>query len=189
MLKQTVTYEDFAGDQRTDDLYFNISKAELTEHLDLEAELTHVAQIFEGRDENFQLSVEEKKTVIAIIKKFMKLAYGVRSEDNKRFIKSEEIWEEFTQTAAYQSYFFSLFAEPNKALVFVEGILPKDFVELGKAQVDANQLALMEHPSMQGRRKAEAERPVIDTELPAGEDADFLEWKRQRELEAKLDRP
>ena len=41
MLKKTVNYEDFDGNQRTEDLYFNLTKLEATEFaLDLPDEIT-----------------------------------------------------------------------------------------------------------------------------------------------------
>lgn len=125
MLKQSVSYEDFDENQVTETLYFNLTKTELADNLDLEDELKEIQKDFTGQG-NRTLEKHEIRRVLELVKTFMRLSYGVRSEDGKRFIKTDQIWEEFTQTAAYDAFLFSLFQEPEKAFAFMIGILPKD---------------------------------------------------------------
>lgn len=125
MLKQTVSYEDFDENKVTETLYFNLTKTELADHLDLEDELKEIQQDFTGRGDR-SLEKHEIRRVLELVKTFMRLSYGVRSDDGKRFMKSPERWQEFTETGAYDAFLFSLFQDPEKAFAFMIGILPKD---------------------------------------------------------------
>ena len=119
MLKREITYETFDGETTTDVFYFNISKPEL---LELEVE-------FEGGFEKMLQNIidtRDNKALIAKFKDIVLLAYGIKSEDGKRFIKSEQLREEFSQTAAYQVLFMELAMDDNAAVIFLNGCLPKD---------------------------------------------------------------
>lgn len=136
MLKQTVSYFDFDDNPSQETLYFNLTKSELAENLRLRDELEEMQKVF--TDEKKELSTEEITQLIDLVKTIMRLSYGIRSADGKRFIKTEELWTEFTQTAVYDAFLYSLFEDPNKAVVFMTGILPKDVrsavdEELGKS--------------------------------------------------------
>ncbi|QJD49631.1 hypothetical protein HWD32_gp54 [Gordonia phage Secretariat] len=133
MLKQSVRYTDFDDNEAIETLYFNLTKTELTDNLNLKDELENLQQDFVG-DPKRVLTEKEIRRILDLVKTFMRLSYGVRSEDGKRFIKTSEIWEEFTQTAAYDAFLFSLFQDPTNALNFMTGILPKD---LRQAALDA----------------------------------------------------
>lgn len=124
MLKQTVEYIDFNDNRATETLYFNITKTELSENLYLKDEIERVQQELSG-DER-EMTPAEIQRILDLVKTLMKLAYGVRSDDGKRFIKSEEVWTEFTQTAVYDAFLFSLFEEPENAVSFMLGIIPAD---------------------------------------------------------------
>ncbi len=119
MLKRGITYEDFNGETVTDIFYFNISKPELIE---MEVEYAEgfgswIKKIIDAKDH---------KTLLYQFKKLVLLAYGEKSEDGKRFIKNDQLREEFSQTAAYQSLFIELATNDNAASTFLIGALPKD---------------------------------------------------------------
>lgn len=119
MLKKTVTYTDYNGVERTEDFYFNLSKAEI-----LEMELSTAG----GYGEKLQ-KIVDAKDITELIKYFKELtlkAYGIKSDDGKRFIKSEEITKEFTQTEAYSQIFMELATNDTEAAKFVKGIMPAD---------------------------------------------------------------
>lgn len=124
MLKQTVSYNDFDDNPTQETLYFNLTKTELADNLSLKDDLDAMQETFS--QERHELSTTEIKQLIDLVKTIMRLSYGVRSADGKRFIKTEELWTEFTQTAAYDAFLYSLFEDPNKAIAFMTGILPKD---------------------------------------------------------------
>ncbi len=127
MLKREITYEDFNGNKQTDVFYFNISKPDL---IDLEVEYEDgfgamIEKIVETKD---------RKTLIKIFKEIVLLAYGQKSEDGKRFVKSDELRVEFSQTAAYSVLFVELATDDDAAATFLKGVLPKDIAaEFDKA--------------------------------------------------------
>ena len=124
MLKQTVSYFDFDDNPSQETLYFNLTKTELADNIHLRDELEEMQQVFTA--DKKELSTGEITQLIDLVKTIMRLSYGIRSADGKRFVKSEEQWTEFTQTAAYDAFLYSLFEDPNKAVMFMTGILPKD---------------------------------------------------------------
>lgn len=121
MLKKSITYTDYNGTERTETFYFNISKAEL-----MEMELGTTG----GYAEMLQRIVEtqDAPSLIKIFKDLIFKAYGVKSSDGKRFIKSKELSEEFAQTEAYTVLFMELATDAEAGAEFVNGILPQDLV-------------------------------------------------------------
>jgi hypothetical protein len=123
MLKKTITYEDFDGVSQTEEFYFHLSKAEL-----LEMEVTtpggygsYLESIVKSVDMKDPLS---RKNLVEAFKAIILTAYGKRSDDGKRFIKSETISEEFVQTPAYSQLFWDLLSDADIASDFVNGIMP-----------------------------------------------------------------
>ena len=132
MLKLTRTYTDYNGMERTEDFYFNFSKAELTEkHLSTEGGLdVLLKKIVDSQDHE-----EIVKTFKDIILK----SYGKKSEDGKRFMKSEEISREFEECPAYSDLFMELSTDSDAASKFVNGIMPPDWEkEVEKAKKEKN---------------------------------------------------
>jgi hypothetical protein len=119
MLKRTIKYEDFNGVDVVEDFYFNLSKSELIE---MEAEYNG------GLSETLNRIIEAKdnKTLIAEFKKLVLNSYGQKSIDGKRFMKSDALREEFSQTPAYDVLFMELASNEGAAGEFINGIMPKD---------------------------------------------------------------
>lgn len=119
MLKKTITYNDYNGTQRTEDFYFNFSKAELIEmEMGTTGGLTATL-------ENI-VKTKDVPSIIKTMKELVLKSYGVKSLDGKRFIKSEEIAKEFEQTEAYSILFMELAMNAEAAANFVNGIIPAD---------------------------------------------------------------
>lgn len=126
MLKKTITYTDYNGNERTEDFYFNLSKAEIVE---ME---TGVA----GGLAEMITNVVAAKSVPDIVKIFKDLvlkAYGEKSPDGKRFVKSEELATAFSQTEAYSNLFMELATDPDAASKFFNAIVPETKPALGAA--------------------------------------------------------
>jgi len=119
MLKKTMTYVDYNGTERTEDFYFNLSKAEV-----MEMEMSTTG----GLAEMIQriVAAKDAPAIIKIFKELVLKAYGVKSPDGKRFIKSEALKEEFSQTEAYSNLFMELATDADAAAKFVNGIVPSD---------------------------------------------------------------
>lgn len=119
MLKKTITYTDYNDVERTEDFYFNLTKAELTEMQ---------ASAAGGYDVMLQKIINEKNVpeIMKIFKELLLKAYGEKSADGKYFKKSAEISEAFSQTQAYDELFMDIVQDPEKASEFIKGIIPKN---------------------------------------------------------------
>ena len=108
MLKKTVTYTDYNGVERTEDFYFNLSRAEVVEmELGMAGGLSATV--------NRLIETQDSAAIIKIFKDLILKAYGEKSPDGKRFIKSEEISTSFSQTEAYSQLFMELATNANSA--------------------------------------------------------------------------
>lgn len=122
MLKRNITYENFDGEEVTDVFYFNISEPELVE-LEVRYERgleRFIEQIVEAKD---------NKTLVGLFKEIILMAYGEKSEDGKRFIKSDEISEAFSQTNAFNALFMEFITDEQAAADFIIGVVPKSLSE------------------------------------------------------------
>ena len=119
MLKKTVTYENFNGEQVTKDLYFNLTKKEL---IDLQVSKDG------GLDAYIKKITEEedKKAMIQLLDSIILAAYGQKSEDGERFIKNKELIDAFVSSMAYDTLIDELFTVEGASLQFMMGLLPKD---------------------------------------------------------------
>lgn len=126
MLKKTITYTDFNGNEVTDDFYFNLTKAEVAEMEVSASTLDTDGQVTGGMQKmlNDVVSSGSGARIIEVFKDILARSYGVKSEDGKRFIKSPELYKEFTETAAYSEFFISLLSEPEAAADFIQAIMP-----------------------------------------------------------------
>lgn len=118
MFKKTITYEDYNGIERTEDFYFHLSKAELAE-----MELSRNGGMKEYLEKI--IAAKDNEQIIKLFKGLVFKAYGEKSEDGRRFIKSEEISRAFSQTEAYSDLFMELATNTDSAIAFVNGIMPK----------------------------------------------------------------
>ena len=119
MLKKTITYTDYNGSERTEDFYFNLSKAEV-----MEMEMSTTGGLTEMI--NKIVAEQNAPAIIKIFKDLVLKAYGEKSADGKRFIKSDELSTAFSQTEAYSILFMELATDANAASVFVNGIIPNE---------------------------------------------------------------
>ena len=121
MLKKTITYVDYNGVERTEDFYFNLTKVECVE---LEYSLSPGTSLSDVI--TMLINAKDIGKIISTIKNVVLTAYGEKSPDGKRFIKSEEMRNEFSQTVAFDNIYWELVSDPEKAADFITGILPSD---------------------------------------------------------------
>ena len=105
MLKETIEYTDYNGVVRKEDFRFNLTQAEVVE-MEMREEGGMVAMIQRIVD------AKDNKAIMKTFKDLVLKAYGVTSADGRRFIKSDELREEFSQTEAY-NILFMLFPPAN----------------------------------------------------------------------------
>lgn len=119
MLKRTISYTDFDGNQREESFYFNLTKSELTEmELSATGGLTKMIEKI--------VETQDGARIISIFKELILKAYGEKSPDGRRFIKSQELSEAFSQTGAYDVLFMELATDADKASEFIKAVIPAD---------------------------------------------------------------
>lgn len=123
MLKKNIKYVDYDGNERAEDFYFNLNKAEV-----IELQLGTVG----GLTKTLEKIVQEKDTsrIIEYFKTLILKAYGEKSADGRRFIKSQELRDAFEQTEAYSELFIELASDAKMAAEFINGVLPKEAADV-----------------------------------------------------------
>lgn len=117
MIKKTVTYMDYNGVERTEDFYFNLTKAEVAEmEMSVEGGFSKMLEEIVASKDNVK--------IVSLFKQMVLKAYGEKSADGRRFMKSEEISKAFSETEAYSEIFMSLALNESEAAAFVNGIMP-----------------------------------------------------------------
>ena len=119
MLKKIITYTDYNGVERTEPFYFNLSKAEL-----MEMELGVTGGMTEMLDKI--IAAKDAPSLMKTFKEMIMKSYGIKSDDGKRLIKSEELSIAFTQTEAYSVLFMELITDDKAAADFVNVIIPNE---------------------------------------------------------------
>ena len=118
MLKKTITYTDYNDRVRTEDFYFNLSKAEIMDmEMSVEGGLTQMI--------NKITAAQDYNALYKFFTNLIRKAYGEKSEDGKRFVKSEDISDSFTQTEAYSVLLEEFTTDSKAAAEFVNAIIPK----------------------------------------------------------------
>lgn len=188
MLKKTVTYTDFDGKNVTKNLYFNITKTELTENFDL---LNELQSDFEKMQESISgdkrdLTSEEIRGILDLVKRIAAFAFGYRSEDGERFVK-DGAWEDFRQTAAYDAFVWGLFENPVEAVNFLVGVMPVDMQN--DLEKQANELMKQAglDPTPATSIPKPAPLPAFREEKPILSEATLREMSLD-DLQAELDR-
>ncbi len=122
MLKKTISYTDFNDTKREEDFYFNLTETELAE---MQLEVTG------GLDTMLQAIVKAQDipTIAKLFKQIILKSYGQKSPDGRRFIKSDELATEFSQTGAYNVLYMELSQDATKAAEFITGIIPAKYRE------------------------------------------------------------
>lgn len=123
MIKKTISYTDFDGKQQSEDFYFNLNKAELFK-LEVTAEGNSLQTYLERI-----VKANSGKEIVNVFELILKSAYGVRSEDGKRFMKSDDLFKAFQETEAYSEFFMELVTDADKASKFINALIPADLRE------------------------------------------------------------
>lgn len=130
MITRTITYTDYDGNQRKEKYYFNLTEFEATE-IAMAMPDGVVEVMKDGEEDTNATAVHlvEKlggKGVIEFIKDIVLRSYGVKSTDGRRFIKSKELSEEFSQTPAFSSFMLTLMRDDVEASNFINGVIPPE---------------------------------------------------------------
>lgn len=158
MYKKVIKYTDYEGNERTEELYFHLKKSKI-----YDLELNTPGGI-EKKIEGIVKSVDVKE-LATLLKDFMRMSYGIKSPDGKRFIQKVDgvpLFDEFCETEAYDQYYEELLTNDEEAARFVNGIIPGDFEITEEAIEDAKKrLGIIDE--MIGDAKPENLAPVPTT--------------------------
>lgn len=116
MHKETITYNDLNGVQRTENFYFDLSKPEIVKMQasakgGYDVQLRSIAADLNGAK------------IMEFFENFITKSYGEKSEDGRRFMKSEEISRSFMETPAYEVLFEKLVTNDKYAADFVNAVM------------------------------------------------------------------
>jgi hypothetical protein len=182
MLKQTITY--MGHDERvvTETLYFNITKTELMDHLDLMDTLEEIKKFTDGVER--ELTRSEIALTLDFVKTIMKLSYGIRLDDGKRFRKNDEVWAEFIEKAAYDAFLMSLFEPAENAINFILGCFPADLVAEATAEIEKNEATTnVETVELPAEPPVLAPpTPSVETEMPPEKEITALPEKKSTDF-------
>lgn len=117
MIKKTIAYTDFDGNERKEDFYFHLTEAEIAEwELSVEGGLSkQLLSIMKSKD---------VRKIIPIYKKLLLKSYGVKSPDGRKFIKNDEVRDDFMQTQAFSDLYMKLALDAEEGSNFIKGIMP-----------------------------------------------------------------
>ncbi|QBZ73596.1 hypothetical protein SEA_ROSAASANTEWAA_32 [Streptomyces phage RosaAsantewaa] len=120
MIQKDITYTDLDGNQAKAIWHFGISKSELAE-----LKLSHRGDIVEYF--NAIVKNEDGASLIENFKKIIMLAVGKR--EGQRFVKNDDLRDEFLQTGAYDSFFMELIQSKDGGATVLTGMLPSDLAQ------------------------------------------------------------
>ena len=117
MLKKTITYIVYFDVERTEDHYFKLSKPELVKLQ---------GSVKGGYDVRLKGIVSELNgfNIMEFFEDLIRRSYGIKSEDGRRFMKSDEISRDFMETPAYEALFEELTTDDVAASEFIKAVLP-----------------------------------------------------------------
>jgi hypothetical protein len=175
MLKQSITYTDFNDTTRTEDFYFNLSKAEVAElELGVKGGLSETLKRI--------VAEEDSSAIIEHFKKIILLAVGQKSADGRVFMKNETIRSEFANSNAYSELFMLLATNAEEAAKFINGILPKSFDAPGTPTTPQDHLPKV----VTTAPGANVTVTTGTSQTPSPTDmAEFLAWKKQQESKSE----
>ena len=122
MVVEKIKYTDFNGLEREEEFMFNLTEAEITE-----MELTTDGGLSDSIKKI--IAAQDTPQIIKVFKMLLLKSYGEKSADGRRFVKSEELSEEFSQTNAYSQLFMKLATDDKAAVAFINGIMPDSMQE------------------------------------------------------------
>lgn len=139
MLKQTISYTDYNGDDRQTDLYFHLGEMDMVDLIEMEPRIEAFQKSIAGEERDLRTS--ETIELLNILRELISKSYGIKSEDGTTFRKSQDILDNFRQSAVYDAFVMSLFENGGQnAVDFMTGILPKNIANQVSQEVQTVQL-------------------------------------------------
>lgn len=131
MLKKTIEFKDFNGNNRKEDHYFNLTKSEIMKmEMSTKGGMTEMI--------NNIIAAQDTPAILKIFEDLVEASYGRKSLDGREFEKSEEIYNKFKSSNAYDELFMELISDPKKAADFFNGLVPADLAEKVQEEMKNN---------------------------------------------------
>lgn len=179
MFKKTINFENFDGDQCSQDFYFHMSKAELLEMAaDGKSMMERLQRIIDAND---------GRAIISEFTSIIRAAAGVRSEDGARFIKTDLAKSALMDSPAFDELLMELATDAEAATAFIKQLIPekmqKEMMDQIKKQKEAS--PPVPDPFAEGipdNRPAwmKEHRNPTDTELMNMSHAEFLLFQKRQ---------
>lgn len=125
MYKITETFEDFDGNKRIEDFYFNFMESELT-HMQFKTKGGLAGTI------NKIIATQDTPGLIDIFEELLQKSYGEKTPDGRGFRKSKELLEDFMATNAYSQIYMRLATDNKAAEDFINHVVPQKMQEAAK---------------------------------------------------------
>lgn len=125
MLRKEVTYTDFDGNEVKEVLYFNLTKSEIAAlQVRMDGKfIDYLKDLVEGNHIEKLFQIFRDDILIG--------SYGKKSDDGRRFIKNQQLREEFESSLAFDAIFTEMLMNPEAQSAFTRGILPPDMTTGG----------------------------------------------------------
>lgn len=157
MLKKTIKYVDFNDEEVEEDFFFHLSRAEL-----VELEMSHNGGLSKALERI--VAAEDGKEIIKEFKNIILKAYGKKTLDGRRFMKTQELRDDFESSEAYSVLFMETLTDPEKAAEFINGVVPSSLLEEVSKLEETSKPALASVPKPEPR--IITRRDLIDLDKP-----------------------
>ena len=131
MVVKTVTFTDYLGTERTQDLYFNLTKMDLS---DMQMSVDGGMQAYLDK----MIKNVNKKEVYKAFTEIVLAAYGELSPDGIYHIKVDEnghkLSDKFRQSLAYEALMDEICQNEETIAEFINGIIPKSLREAAEKE-------------------------------------------------------
>lgn len=139
MLKKTIKFEDYNGEQRSEVYYFNLTKSELTrwnfDHP--EGIASYMKKLL--KENNY-------RELLRVFEDLISMSYGVPDADGLHFRKSKALVEDFENSPAYDELFMELVNDNVKFEAFITALVPRDLAaEIKKQQAEEAKKHALDH--------------------------------------------
>lgn len=168
MYKKIIKYTDYNGVERKEPFYFNLEESDIMRYnFSVDGPNGYQSKL------NRLLATQKTAEAYKIFEEFICDSYGVKSDDGKRFIKNQEVLEEFKQSRAYSELLMELITVPGAATEFFNGIMPPALLAQINAKVTNGQIDLEDYDKLVYGNENEAPDTIIsDNTKKENSDAD-----------------
>lgn len=124
MRKEVISYVDYNGTERSEEFYFNLTRAECIKiHNQTPGGLSAVLEKI--------VKANDAGVIQATFEDLLGRSYGVKSEDGRRLVKGRNLehFVAFQETPAYDELICKLISVPGYAAEFFNDVIPTEQIK------------------------------------------------------------